>query len=201
MADPEGSPFGVAGNPEEALLQCEVLSDVVEFAADADGPGAGVDVHRIVHPYAILLTQDCDLDRDWEVRRSGAETHHRLLRNLLLCEVTTAEELRTGEKGGNADMPPVNSSLWNSIRQNKDERFHFLEAAPPNLDAARRGVEELVVHFLRVFTVPTGRLYRAIDAAHTARRARLRSPYLEHLAHRFTTYWARIALPRPHTSD
>jgi hypothetical protein len=92
-------------SPAEGVLrQGEIVSDVtqVHLRAESLGPEAGeVDLEEKVHPYALILTQDCDLDWDFKARAThpadqGQENKRqaKLVPNILLCELTTTEVLR-----------------------------------------------------------------------------------------------------------
>jgi hypothetical protein len=49
------------------LWQGEILSNVIERQAVRQGD-ASFDLREVVHPYAIVFTQDCDLEQDGRVR-------------------------------------------------------------------------------------------------------------------------------------
>lgn len=183
----------------EPLRQGELIADVTEPVIRELVPkDVQVEWHR--HPLAVLVTQDCDLDQDHAQRQAGVTEHYRLLRRVLLCEVSPAAEVRNAQRRPSPNMPEMNSTLWPRVSQNLDDRLHFLEEVPPEADAFGSGLGEHVVHFKRVFTVDLEALYRFVRETPHARRCRLRTPYAEHLAHRFAFYWSRVALPRPHDS-
>src|SRR5258708_11148574 len=125
-----------------ALRQGEVLANVVEARIDFETLRAGEDLalEEKVHPLAIVLTQDCDLDWDFKAR-SDAKLANKLLPNILLCEVWLSEQLR-GEQA-------IKSDIWRRIRSNGDERYHVLPAAPPEHDMHNVGFEELAIDFKR----------------------------------------------------
>jgi hypothetical protein len=146
------------------------------------------------HPFAIVLTQDCDLDQDWKARHAGTELGPSVsqggLPTILFAEMNTAESLR-GRVGA--------SDLWKRVRQNKDERYQFLESVPPDEEALSEGLPELGVDFKRYFTIQRDEAYKRIEEQ-ARRRCRLVSPYLEHLTTRFCYYQFRVALPEDHRS-
>lgn len=185
--------------PNEALRQGELIADLTEPVIRELVP-KDVQVEWQRHPLAVLVTQDCDLDQDHAQRQAGVTEHYRLLRRVLLCEVSPAADVRNAQRRPSPNMPEMNSTLWPRVAQNLDDRFHFLEEVPPGADAVGTGLGEHVVHFKRVFTLDLEALYRFVQETPQARRCRLRTPYAEHLAHRFAFYWSRVALPRPHDS-
>jgi hypothetical protein len=175
------------------LRQGELLTNVVFVRLDlatlsADSPG----VQRVTHPYALILTQDCDLEQDFRARQ-GVNKPDKLIPAVLLCEVITAEQLR-GSTG-------ITTDIWKGISQNKNERYHFLQKIEPACDACREGLPELGIDFKRYFTLPTDELYRRIEMGEARRRCVLASPYLEHLSSRFAYFMSRVALPEDHFSE
>ncbi len=91
--------------------------------------------------------------------------------------------------------------MWKRVRNNKDERYHFLERAPADCDAQGEGIQELGIDFKRYFTLPTDEVYRWIEMGVIKRRSTLRTPYAEHLSSRFAYFLSRIALPHDHVSE
>lgn len=182
---------------EGALRQGEVITSLAQVklsknSIDSEkGPFEG---DRIRHPFAVVVSQDCDLVWDFEARQQGHEAvpEHRLLPNVLFCETSTAESLK-GREG-------INSAIWRTIKNNKDERYHFLEKVSSSEDALAEGLPELAIDFKRYFTMPTQEVYARLKLG-AACRCRLVSPYLEHLSTRFYAFQSRVALPRNHVSE
>lgn len=151
-------------------------------------------VNKIVHPYAIVVSQDCDLEWDWHERqREGNSNAAKLMSSVLFCEVQTAEDVR--------GMPGINSSTWNFIRTNRDIRYQFLQKIAPEHDSMTNGLPELVVDFKRYFAIPVDELYARLEIGELQRRSCFHPPYLQHLATRFYYYQYRVALPEPHSSE
>jgi hypothetical protein len=187
-----------AYNPAEAggpLRQGELLSTVEQYVvhlAEASSHSP-VGVERVTHPFAVILTQDCDLAQDFNVRSATSNPDRRpLIPGVLMCEVDLARNL----KGDPARIAP-GSDIWKRIIQNKDERFQYLRGLEASRDALGTGAEPLLVDFKRSFIVETAMLYEQLKKA-TRRRAVLTSPYREQLSYRHACYIARVALPRDH---
>jgi hypothetical protein len=156
----------------------------------------GTDEHRVyevTHGYAVVLTQDCDLEQDFSVRQKQIASD-KLLPSVLFCEVATAEELFGRVKS-------LGSKLWDRIRINKDERYHFLQKIEADRDGLGLGMPELGIDFKRYFTIPTDEVYKRIEIGKAKRRCALVSPYLEHLSSRFAYFLSRVALPENHFSE
>ena len=176
------------------LRQGEIISDLVQTRLALASVGGDPLVDFFQHPFAILMTQDCDVEQDFVVRQKG-EVNDKILPGLLFCEVATAEEL-FGRVAGT-------KKVWErlNIPLNKNERFHFFGAVAPDCDARQIGLPELAIDFKRYFTVPTEEVYRRVELGEAKRRCILNSPYLEHLSSRFAYYMSRVALPTDHVSE
>jgi hypothetical protein len=177
---------------ERELRQAEILSNVTQYLRNPqvkDVPEDQVETFSILHPYAIILSQDCDLFWEFE---AGARGEARELNGVLLYEAEPADELRAKQN--------INSNLWRPIRQNKSERYHLLEEAPPQLDLAGVGVPQLLVDFKRYFTLNHDEIYRqlALKTNPAKRRCRLEMPYREHLQGRAAYFFQRVVLPLDH---
>lgn len=143
-----------------------------------------------VHPYTIVVSQDCDLVQDY-TSRTGDGDISKQIPEILFCQAITAEELRGSG---------INSTVWNQVRKNKAERYHFFQKVLPDQDAFGSGLPELGVDFKRYFTIPTDEVYRRLEGE-AKKRCRLMSPYLEHFSTRFAYYQFRVALPLDHISE
>jgi hypothetical protein len=166
------------------------LSGVVRFRLDPDKIIEGEpSVLRVEYSYAIVLSQSSDLTQDFNGRKDNKPQ----LPDVLFCQVPTAEELRA--------TPGINSTLWDRIKKNKDERYHFLEKVHPGHDLLGTGLPEMTVDFKRYFTVPTEEIYTRLQHGPTVRRTVLNTPYLEHLGNRFAFFVGRVGLPREHISE
>lgn len=136
-----------------------------------------------MHYFAIILSQGCDLLWDYEAAAKGESAE---LNGVLVYELEPAEKARAKIKG---------KDIWKRIRQNKDERYHFLEAAPAALDLCREGLPDLMLDFKRCFSLPAKEIYRQTAQPNAAkRRCRLEMPYREHLQ----GYLQRVTLLLPH---
>jgi len=172
------------------LRQGEILSDLVQLFADpsAIAPAApNTEIRALVrtHPFAIVMSQDCDLDLDYK-SRTGVVKGDKKVPSVLFCEAETIEKFR-------ASVPP-GSELWRWISGNQHYRFHCLGSATREQDLQNGGVPELGIDFKRYFTVPTAEVYARLEQ-NLRRRCHLMSPYVEDLSNRFAGYLSRVALP------
>ena len=164
------------------LRQSEIITDLVQFTYY---PATGEAIEK-PHPYAIVLSQDCDLLRDHENQTNGAST---VLNGVLLFELEPVDDIRGRLPGGD---------ILRRIRRQSEERYHFLEAVPVDLDLLGEGLPQLIIDFRRCYTMPPDEIYRqcALEGHDGAkRRCRLEIPYREHLQNRVAFYLQRVALP------
>ena len=173
------------------LWQGEILSNVIEIrrAPEELGLEQPTEVERLVHPYALVMTPDCDLEQDFNARQDASAPESRLVPHVLLCEVREAEELR----GSRA----LTSKLWTRVRQNQDERYQYLHRVSPAEDMVGEGLPVLALDFKRILTLPTDELYAQIGPV-VGRRALLVDRYLFEVMQRFYSFQSRVGVPVPH---
>lgn len=182
------APIYTTGEVGRELRQCEIISDVVQYVYR---PAEGA-ADAIRHPLVIVMSQDCDLL--WDYESQSQPDKHPNLNGILLYELHPAAEYRGRVPG---------SDVWRRVLQNKDDRYHFLEAVPPAKDLLGQGFPEMVIDFKRYFTAPPDEIYRQCaltDASGARRRCRLEMPYREHLQSRAAFYLQRVMLPLGHKS-
>lgn len=176
--------------------QGEIVSDVVQLhirAASLGNDSVDLELEEKIHPFALVLTQDCDLDWDFKARETQPhqdtsqenKRQAKLVPNVLMCELTTTEVLRPRLAG---------SDVLKRIRNSQDERYHYFPAVLSGSDRAEEGLPDLIADFKRVFSIPTDELYMRLQLG-LRRRVVLQSPYLQHLSTRFGYYCFRVALP------
>jgi hypothetical protein len=168
------------------LRQGEVITHVAQYIYDPVGGRAA----ESYQDYVIVGTQDCDLLWDYKAMQQGKEGD---LNGLILYEAEDALKMKARFGG------KQHEDIWKRIIQNREDRYHYFEAIPPDLDLVSEGVSALVVDFKRYFTMPPPELYRQCGLGHGARRrCRLNDLYREHFQNRVATYIQRVGLPRNH---
>jgi hypothetical protein len=167
-------------SPEEGpFRQGEILSSVVQYAFD---PATG-EVQGILHEYAVLAAQDCDLERAHEA--SGDEP----LNGALLFPASPVAEGR--ENAG------INSKIWSYTKTNANERYQVLQAIDQDSDRLATGIPDLLVDFRKYFTLSYSQLAHQLGED-LRRRAFLLPPYREHFQARAVAYLARVPLDPVH---
>lgn len=198
------------GGPLEA---CELLAEVEQFTIDPGDVGRDdPNLIKTTYPFAMVLSQDCDLEWDAVARRQIAEAgtppaigqerkdwdqadrvaRTKLIDGVLLCVADPEEVVRV------PSLLPT--KIWQFASSNQHERYHFLRVCPGESDLQGEGIPALVLDFKRFFTLPAEELAIRASLAPEApgrvlRRAVLVSPYLEDVASRFFAYQSRVALP------
>lgn len=191
---PSGSGIYRSVRAGERLFQGELVERILEWIPkyDTTQPDQVVGVEPRLQKLLVILTQDCDLARDWNMRRAEPRVVTDL-RSVLVCPACPADELRESQN--------LTNKKWEVVRQNKDERYAYLAEIPREVDAACEGHAALLLDLTNYFTVRTVELYRQLQITGPdapRRRCVLETPWREHLQCRFAAYQARIGLPRDH---
>jgi hypothetical protein len=179
------------------LRQGEILTNLVQYnpvVSELSLEGEELSFEPIIHPYAIVVTQDCDLDWDYRARQRENSQPSKLLNSIILCEISTAKEVR--ETTDN-----MNSKEWKLVESHRHERFYFFERIPLEYELEQIGLPELTADFKKVFGIDSATLYRQIELGIVKRRSVLSSPYLEHFSRRYHSFHGRVALPSQYESE
>jgi hypothetical protein len=186
-------------NPSSALRQGEILTNVTQYNAvlnDIDKQNIdNIAVQQISHPYAIVVTQDCDLDWDFSARQRNSSISKQL-NSIILCEISTASDIRNI-----SDKGIMNSGAWDLVKKQQHERFYFFEQIPVECELEQIGLPELTADFKKLFGIDSVNLYKQLSLGLAKRRTMLASPYLEHFSRRYHSFHGRVALPSQYESS
>ena len=143
-------------------------------------------------PYCVILSQECDLEHDYNNRADSAKCARdtdKFLQSILLCPAFPAEQIRLGThlQDIGLKMQQINSAEWKRIKQNNNYRYHFLPEHEENQ------VPELTLDFKQYITIPRQVAYR--DQIKKGVLISLGDLFREHLSSRFAHYLSRIGLP------
>jgi hypothetical protein len=171
------------------LRQGEIISNLCEFKLQIPEEKTIESIKEpkfdpIYHTYVIVVSQDCDLEWDHKARLQEA-SEHKLLTHVLFCALFPREEIK--------DESKRKSQEFNRIKDNQNERYHYLSAAPVN--GGENSLPELVVDFKTTFSLPTEFVYWLLTTGQTIRKGALSSPYLEDCMHRLYSFLGRVAIP------
>ena len=188
--------------PDLFPCQGSLYRDIYFAVPPEEGPEDG-GLDTALYPYAVVLSQQCDLERDASAREMDEDELQPddilkradgMLPSVLLCPAYPSQAFRAGthlSESLGIKVPDKNSDAFSLIRQNRDPRYHYLCSWPA------LQVQETVVDFKHFFTLPTETLVAAYgDRSHYI--AQLTCPYREDISHRFTAFLARIGLPETH---
>jgi len=147
--------------------------------------------------FAIVLSQECDLDADFRNWSNPArKDHDKCLPSVLVCPAYPSEQFKLGTHLG-PDKPMVDWNklgLFKQIKDNNHARFHFLEKATQS-DNEKNGiyVPSLVVDFKHYHALPIKAVYKLYDIGHYV--GSINELFREELSHRFSFYLGRIGVP------
>lgn len=141
-------------------------------------------VERLDHPYAIIISQDCDLEWDYRARH-GQVPDDKLLAHVLFCDLFLPNEIRSGGR--------LNSELFRRVKQNQDERYHHFDAAP--IHETGQALPELYADFKATFSLPVEFVYSLTSGGKATRRGFLPAPYLQDFIQRLYSFLGRVAIP------
>lgn len=185
-----------ASDKGSSLRQGEILTSVVQYNPVIDEIPQELQelaFTPVLHPYAIVITQDCDLDWDYKARGTSNSNPAKLLNSIILCEIGRAEAIRSTDG--------MNRKEWELVVAHRHERFYFFEKTPPKCEVEQEGLPELTADFKKVFGIDAATLYRQIELGIVKRRTVLASPYLEHFSKRYHSFHSRVALPFQYESE
>jgi len=170
----------------DILREIEVVLWV--FKKEKEGNSSKIEVRKRRLEYAIVLTQECDLEQDVNNRKDCKDHRDKFIDSILLIPAYPAEKVRGGNHIDGSKMQIFTNKIWSSVKQNHDYRYHYLT------EFADFQLPSLVADFKHYFTIPRDVLYEAymIRAHYVASLAEL---FRENLSIRFAQYLARIGLP------
>lgn len=199
------APIYKASDSKSPLRQGEILTNITQYKPTNfnDESSTDIDFQPLIHPYAIIVTQDCDLDWDYKARFNDDQkleiSSPKFLNSIILCEIDTAEKIRKIEETKGKKL--LNSRDWNLVSSHRHERFYFFEKIPSDFELEKEGLPELTTDFKKVFGISPEFLYHQIESGDVKRRSILVSPYLEHFSKRYYNFHSRVALPHQYESE
>lgn len=174
------------------LRQGEVLCNLLEVIPatseieDLSDETKTVPVYPTHYPFAIIVSQDCDLIHDWNARNQKEQDESKLLTHIQFCELFQESEIRTPGK--------FDTQMWKRVRQNQDERYHHFDEAPIG-ESDQDSLPHLYADFKRIFSLPVDYAYWLTPTGPSTRKAVLQDPYLRDFIHRLHSFLSRVPLP------
>lgn len=173
------------------ISQGDIYRDVefIEYAIEKAGV---IEISKIVFPFVIVLTQDCDLSQDYTVRWAKEETsnHDKKLISVIVAPLYNSEHVYSGnhlsELGMNMAKINQGKTPGKTLRQNQTPRYHYLDF-PSNIPMVSS-----VIDFKHYFSVNVEYLKKHKMANFICQIGPL---YREDVSQRFSSYLSRIGLP------
>lgn len=172
------------------ICQGDILRDVNvidDYKIDSSGE---LVFEELTLPYIVVMTQDCDLEHDFNNRTEvSPEKHDKFLRTVLVCPAYVAIDLRKGDhlEDLKLKMEKFNSDRWSTIKKQNNTRYHYLE------QEQELQVPELVIDFKHYYAIPRDTLFYMYNEHYLATINHL---FREYLSQRFSNYLSRIGLPK-----
>ena len=170
------------------VCQGDIFRDYEHESGKVDLTSKKVITQKMFFPYIVVLTQDCDLEQDYNNRNSNSEKQDKYLHSILACPAYLAEQLKEGTHldalGVKMERQP--REKWHDIQQNLNPRYHFLRGF---VDLQ---IPDLAIDFKHYFTITRDSLYQFITNHYIGTINEL---FREALSQRFAYYLSRIGLP------
>ena len=170
------------------VRQGDVIRDV-EFLEVVRESGGILEISFVHYPVVVVLTQECDLEQDFERRQNREKPQGSRLVSALVAPLYNAAHVFEGSHLSELNLRADGISKkveGRFIVQNRQPRYHYLEF-PPSL-----GIADGIVDFKHYFSVELQGLARAKAKGFICR---LDDLFREDLSHRFSSFLARIGLP------
>lgn len=186
--------------PSGRLCQGEILRGVQEPLPKLSGRGSSlleqIEVSEAVdHSRVIVVSPDCDLLSDYDVRSRAAENAdetdiplRQTLQHIVCCDVYDESEMKL--------MVARGSDIWRRIERNQDERYHHIPGGLSD-NGSGRLEPDYFLDLRRIFSLPREFLYGTVQHNLVLRGGVLTSPWLEGLINRLFHYQGRVCLPNP----
>lgn len=148
------------------------------------GIGFGVKKDEIFLEYAVVMSQDCDINSDYICRKSH-KNNNQSLPTILICPAYNCASFCMGQhiQGWKMDTSVSKEKL---IKNEDFKRYHYLEEDIDN------SVPELAIDFKHFFALPTDFLY---DNRKDHYVATINELFREALSQRFAVFLSRFGLP------
>lgn len=189
---------------KQRLCQGDILQNI-NFTMRLNGLSDEED--KIQIPYAVVMSQDCDVDLDYKKRNEEKEllktfnfdehsdkfrpVHDKFLPTILVCPAYGADDFFAGNHIKGWYMKSNGVKEVEKIKNNNEmNRYHYLP------QDTSMGVTDLVIDFKHFFTIPTDIAYKQRKESYLVSISEL---FREGLSQRFANYLSRFGLPfEPH---
>ncbi len=164
--------------------------DIFEDLLISIGSGSNTTHIEANLKYAVVLTQDCDLQQDFDERskKPAPEKSDKHIDTILICPAYSLEDFARGTHIEGRKMETFSNKEVDKKLKGNDvyKRYHYL------VEDLDNGVPELVIDFKHFFTAPRDVLYSQRKRSYIAS---INEIYREALSQRFANFLSRIGLP------
>jgi len=179
-----------SGDPKR-ISQGDIYKNIehIEYVVEQEGI---FEISKIIFPYILVLTQDCDLAQDHMYRTEDKKTRDKILISVLVAPIYNAEQVFEGTHLNSPSlglsMEPINKkkSPGKSLMQNERPRYHYIEF-PTEVS-----IVPSIIDFKHYFSVSTKYLESIREIQFVCRISEL---YREDISQRFASFLSRIGLP------
>lgn len=172
---------------ERRISQGDIVTDLRMAAGLAEG---SEDFDIVDIPFAIVLSQECDLEQDFDVQKKPTENGDKILPTILVCPAYNLKQFQTGDHyvhlNGRKMRAWTSGEATKLTSNTQHERYHKL------IEDLEFSIPELIIDFKHFYTVPRDLMYSIYKNGYKASTKPL---FREHISRRFANYLSRIGLP------
>ena len=180
------------------IKQGDIIEDI-EFIESIDEKDGNLEIRKIIFPLVIVLSQDCDLNQDYDYRYGKykeKENHDKYLISVLVAPLYNIDHFTQGKHLELLDRTAQTITKFNkkkkpttqykNLLDNDIPRYHYLEF---DKDVS---IVPSIVDFKHYFTVNVEYLKKHKKQNFVCS---LSSLYKERISQRFSYFLGRIGLP------
>lgn len=148
-----------------------------------------IEISKIVFPFSIILTQDCDLNQDYILRNEKKPEQDKRLFSVLVAPLYNAEHVFSGVHLEELDISSVRiskSKYGSLVKKNQLPRYHYIDFSPSS------GLVPAIIDFKHYFS--SNRQYLEIRKRSDF-VCSVNSLFRDDISHRFAAFLSRIGLP------
>lgn len=175
----------------------EYIETVSEKTIEEKNKEVGiVEIKKIIFPYVVIFTQDCDLAQDCKFRLNRKKSGDKILLSVLVAPIYNAEHVFEGEHLNQIRdrlMQPIKVKKGNkftttgkNLVANEIPRYHYLEF-PKEIP-----IVPSIIDFKHYFSLNIEYLYNIREENFVCKISEL---YREDMSQRFASFLSRIGLP------
>lgn len=191
-------PINIKVKKTSRIRQGDIYKDIelIEYIKERKGD---LEISKILFPYIIVLTQECDLEQDFYNRkpltRKGEpqKDQDKQLMSVLVAPFFNVEQFKVGKHFEDIELKMNKDIKWDrtegtKIRNNEIPRYHYLEF-PGNVS-----IPLSIIDFKHFFSVNIMELNKIRSKNFICSVSQL---FREEISQRFAYYLSRIGLPEP----